>query len=154
MAQRDGEVGPAKPKLTPGDLKEISILAVDHGERRIGLAVKPEGSEAVLPLAVIEGQPEEAAMGAIRRIIEERGVGIVVVGLPIHPDGSQAQRVKRFTRRLRKGVRGVRWRFTDESLTTAAAEDLRAAVDGKKKKPIDDEAAALILETFLKSLQE
>lgn len=154
MAQRDGEVGPAEPKLTPEFLKEISILAVDHGERRIGLAIKPEGSQAVLPLSVIEGRPEDAAMEAIRRIIEERGVGIVVVGLPVHPDGSQAQRVKRFTRRLRKGVRGVRWRFTDESLTTVAAEDLGAAVGGKKKKPTDDAAAALILETFLKSSQE
>ena len=91
-----------------------------------------------------------AAMEAIRKIIAERKVDLVVVGLPIHEDETQAKRVKRFTRKLRQGTTGVRWRFVDETLTSEAARDSSVQLGTRSpKKPIDDSAAALILESFL-----
>lgn len=129
-----------------------TILAIDHGERRIGLAIKPAGEEIVLPLKIVDAEREDAAMEEIRGIIAGREVDIVVAGLPLASDPTQAQRVKRFTRRLRSRIKGVRWRFVDESLTSEKAHELERAVrTAGRAKPIDDMAAALILETFIDS---
>jgi RNase H-fold protein (predicted Holliday junction resolvase) len=58
--------------------------------------------------------------------------------------------VKRYVRRLRRGIEGVRWRFCDETLTSVAAAEIgRELGEGRSSKPDDDRAAALILETWL-----
>lgn len=107
----------------------------------------------VLPLAVVASTPESDAFRQLRELIHSRAVRTVVVGLPVHPDMRQAGEIKRFTRRLRKGISGVRWRFFDESLTSEAVEGVGQALgEGKKSSPADDRAAALILESFLQSL--
>lgn len=130
-----------------------AILAIDHGTARIGLAVKPAGGHVVLPLAVLEVGGKKEGIDEIRKIISEREITLVVVGLPLNADPEQMQIVKRFTRRLRKGVRGVRWRFADETLSSHAAEnpELPVAIQ-TKKKAVDDRAAAIILETYLQNL--
>ncbi|MBI1785478.1 Holliday junction resolvase RuvX [Candidatus Sumerlaeota bacterium] len=131
-------------------LESSTILGIDHGERRIGLAIKPAGSRMALPLAIIEVHRPEDALAQIRRVISERAVDIVVVGLPLHDDPTQAQRVKRFSRRLRQGIRGVRWKFVDESLTSEEAMLLaRNAELSTSNRPLDDRAAALLIESYL-----
>lgn len=131
---------------------EAAILALDLGDARIGIAVRPAGQSMVLPLAVIPARPESEAFDRIRGMIRERDARVVVVGLPLHTDPRQALRVKRTVRRLRRGVEGVRWRFCDETLTSAAAAEIgRDLGEGRAAKPDDDRAAALILETWLAS---
>ena len=155
---------PAIPTETDGDeargpatsreeaLSE-TILAIDHGERRIGLAIKHAGQELIVPLGIIDAVPRSAAIESIQRIVEAESVGLVVIGLPVHPDPTQARRVKRFTRKLRVGIRGTRWRFIDETLTTEAAREAETLQPGARTSAaIDDRAAALILETYLGSL--
>jgi len=86
----------------------------------------------------------------VARIIRERGVGIVVFGLPVHDDPAQAREVKRFARKLRAGLKGLRCRFVDETLTTAEASAMKRASGLRRgKSRQDDLAAALILESFL-----
>ncbi len=59
-----------------------------------------------------------------------------------------AGRVRRFCRRAREGTAGVRWFFVDESLTSREADSI--SVDkGSRRRPTDDLAAKLILETFV-----
>lgn len=136
---------PATPPL-----QETSIVAIDHGRKRIGVAVKPAGQRMALPLRVVDGADPARAMEELRGIIAERGAGIVVVGLPLNADPAQAREVKRFTRKLREGVAGVRWRFVDETLTSHAAEELRRDSGlGPLREGDDAAAAALILEAYL-----
>lgn len=149
------KAGPVDGGLDAAAIEKACVLAVDHGEKRIGLAFKPEASSMVLPIGVVEVGGESSAFETIRREIAERGARIVVVGLPVHPDGRQAQRVKRFTRKLRKGVTGVRWRFVDESFTSEAADArLREADLAGAGTPNDAIAACLILESFIHRLSE
>ncbi len=136
-------------------VRELCVLALDHGEKRIGLAIKPAGQNWALPLSIIQVRSETQAMEEIRSVIRDRAVRVVVVGLPINADPHQAQKVKRFARKLREGISGVRWRFQDETLTSAEAEEaLREARAGVRGKPSDDLAAKLILESFLQTLQK
>lgn len=131
----------------------MCVLGLDVGSARIGVAVKPEGQEMVLPLAVVRARPDEAACEAIRALIGERGVRLVVVGLPLNADPSQAREVRRFTRRLRRGVTGARWRFCDETLSSVAAAEIgRTLGEGRRAAPDDDRAAAIILQGFLDAL--
>ncbi len=146
---------PVEGSQDAASIEKIRILAIDHGEKRIGLAFKPEASSMALPIGVLEVRAESSAIETIRREISERGARIVVVGLPVHPDGRQAQRIKRFTRKLRKGVSGVRWRFVDESFTSEAADArLREADLGGANSPNDAIAACLILESFIQSVSQ
>jgi putative Holliday junction resolvase len=132
----------------------LSILALDLGAARIGVAVKPAGQSMVLPLSVVPAEPEAAAFERLRGMIRERDAAIVVVGLPLNENPEQALRVKRTLRRLRRGVQGVRWRFCDETLTSAAAADIgRDPGDRGRYRPDDDRAAALILESWLASAE-
>lgn len=134
------------------NLKSLTILAIDHGEARIGLAIKPADSTIVFPLSIIEAGNQAQALNAIRNVIAERSVDVVVCGLPVNQDEAQAKIVKRFTRKLREGVAGVRWRFVDETLTTEAAKELERETGLQQTgRAIDDRAAALILETFLRN---
>lgn len=140
---------------TRADLRGLTILAIDHGEKRIGLAIKPEGQIMALPLDVVAGEPLQTALATLRSVIEQRAVRIVVIGLPLDERPEQARKVKRFARKLREGVKGVRWRFVDESLTTFEARGDEGRPGRRKdRQPVDDRAAALILETFLQSVSD
>jgi putative Holliday junction resolvase len=126
------------------------VLAIDHGNRRIGLALRPAGVDAIVPLGVLRADSTEEARDRIHKLIDERKVDVVAIGLPVGGDRSQARTVKQFARRLRTGIAGVRWRFVDETLTThAARQNLKDAGLDRAGRPVDDRAAILILQAFL-----
>jgi putative Holliday junction resolvase len=124
-------------------------LGVDWGRRWIGLAIKPAGQDWPLPQATMTVTGEEQAIQALREAIARSQAQAVVVGLPVHPDPAQSRQIKRFSRKTRQGMTGVRWFFVDERLTSQAAESLSPR--GAGRRPADDLAAALILETFLQT---
>jgi putative holliday junction resolvase len=142
--------------LSRSSLLSLAILALDVGAARIGVAVKPAGQSMVLPLTVVPAVPEAAGFQKLRGLIDDRQARVVVTGLPLHADPAQAQAIKRFVRRLRRGVSGVRWRFCDETLTSAAAAETARELGERSRsaRADDDRAAALILETFLAALPE
>lgn len=139
--------GPAR--LARAEAVAMTLMGVDWGRRRIGLAVKPAGQDWALPQATLAINNEKQALEFLRQAIDRAQAQGVVVGLPIHPDPSQAQEIKRFCRKARRETSGIRWFFVDESLTTQAAETISQWQTGNR--PADDLAAALILETFLQS---
>jgi putative Holliday junction resolvase len=100
------------------------VLALDVGERRIGLAISdPEGRVAV-PLETLERRDEDADLRALANLVEREGVQAVVVGLPLSLDGSvgpQAKRTQEFARRL-AGAISRPLEMWDERLSTVAAE--------------------------------
>jgi len=143
---RGNETGQPEKDFVP-----LTILSIDHGAKRIGLAIKPAGQKMVLPLGIVPGDRGKDSLNFIRRVITERKADIVVVGLPLHHEDSQAREVKKFTRKLREGVHGVRWKFVDETLTSQGALDRMrdSGLEGTSRRPLDDHAAVLILEAFL-----
>lgn len=139
--------------MSRADAVEMTLLGVDWGAARIGVAIKPAGQDWALPRGILTVRAEKDAIEALRREITEAGAQGVVVGLPLAPDGTdsvQSRAIKRFCRKARQSVTGVRWLFVDETLTTQAADELARETPGRR--PTDDLAAKLILETFLSRL--
>ncbi len=130
------------------------ILALDIGEKRIGVAVSDELGLLASPRGVIRRASNEQALREIARQVAESGAELVVAGLPVSLDGqlhSQARRVRAFAERLRQRL-SVPLVYADEALSTVRAEErLRAAGirPERIRERIDAAAAAVILEDYL-----
>lgn len=132
-------------------------MAFDFGLRQIGVAVgntQLGTSEALTVLRARDGQPDWRELEAL---IQEWAPDLVLVGDPINMDGSVselAERSRRFARRL-EGRLGLITEMVDERLSSFAvkseARDLGHRGD-YNRRPIDSEAAALILRDYLSTL--
>ncbi|MDH7569613.1 MAG: Holliday junction resolvase RuvX [Armatimonadota bacterium] len=141
----------------------MRVLAVDYGEKRVGLAVSDVLELTANPLMVIErrGGDEEAVMAEIGRVVAAEEVEEVVVGVPLNPDGSAgpaAGAAAAFAVAL-AGRLTVPVHTIDEHLTTVEAEaSLRRDEQGgsrrarlRRRRVIDKLAAAVILRDYLNS---
>lgn len=132
----------------------MRVLAVDFGERRIGLAVSDPAGTFVVPVGTIERTSDARAAAALRDAAREREVERIVVGLPRLPDGTEGPRARRarsFADRLGTAS-GLPVDLFDEALTTVAAEEsLREAGAGRSRRSagLDAEAAAALLRDYL-----
>jgi putative Holliday junction resolvase len=132
----------------------MSILALDVGERRIGLAVSDPSQTFSLPLEVIERTAIREDVRRIVAIATERGAEVIVVGDPIRLGGERglaSEKIDRFVAELEREWTG-RIERVDERLTTAQATRSLIAADvsrKKRKQVVDKLAAALILDTYL-----
>src|SRR3989442_12625357 len=140
-----------------------SILAVDYGRAKIGLALADSETRMAQPLSTMERVNRNEDMRRLRKLVREQGVKQIVVGLPLCLDGTRgemAEEVERFAQRVRKQI-GVPVEMVDERLTSWEAERLLEEVQGRfihdkkltgKKKPknlqakmtVDAMAAAVI----------
>lgn len=131
----------------------MRLLALDVGERRIGLAVSDPLGMIAQPLSTI---PRNAAtIDTIVRIVREKEIGEIVVGLPVNMNGTlgpKAQEVDEFAREIKDAI-DIPLVFIDERLSTVEAEKLMISADvsrHKRKGTIDSVAAAIILEKRLR----
>jgi putative Holliday junction resolvase len=130
-----------------------SIIALDVGERRIGVAVSI-GTMA-LPFDTIERTNVRADTERIVALARERGARIIVVGDPLTLAGSRglsAKSVDAFVAHLARAFDGT-IEMVDERLTTAAVQKSLIADDVSRKKRrtvVDKLAAAMILDTYLR----
>jgi putative Holliday junction resolvase len=102
----------------------MRVLALDVGERRIGLAISDPDGRLAVPLETLERRDEASDLRALASLVEREGVQMVVVGLPLSLDGSvgpQAARTQEFAGRLAKAVSRP-LEMWDERLSTVAAE--------------------------------
>ena len=122
----------------------MRYLALDVGDRRIGLAVGDEAHGLVRPLGTLARRSTAADLAALRKIATGENVGGLVIGLPLTlrgEDGHQAMRVRRFAAACE--ALGLPVQLYDERHTTSEAA-LRGARD------LDAGAATVLLEDFLK----
>lgn len=154
---RGGAAGSRRLSPVPGPVVP-RILAVDWGERRIGLALSdPLGILATgLPTLEIRGEAE--AVARVADTIREVGADAVVVGLPLTlagRKGDSAVAAERFARLLEDAC-GVRVTLFDERLTSALAQrrlhETGARTRGRKGK-VDQGAAVVLLEGWLARLK-
>jgi putative Holliday junction resolvase len=135
---------------------EESIIALDVGERRIGVAVN--AGTMALPYDTIERTNVRADLEQIVAIARERGARTIVVGEPLTLAGERgpaAQSIAVFVRHLAGAYDGA-IELVDERLTTAAVQKslIAADVSRKKRKTVVDKlAAAMILDTYLRRRQ-
>lgn len=129
------------------------LLAVDFGEKRIGLAVS-EG-ELALPLLTLRRTSDDDAVASIAAIAREEKVTELVVGLPKRLDGTigaAAERARNFASKLQAAT-DLPCVLVDEALTSHAAEQrLREAGVDPRRHPerVDQIAALLLLEELLR----
>lgn len=131
----------------------MRVLAVDFGEKRIGLAVSDETGRVVVPVGTVPRRNDASAARDIAAAAKEREVARIVVGLPVNLDGGEgawAGRVRKFARRLRE-VSGLPVDLHGEGLTTSAAE--RTLIDAglgprRREAARDAEAAAVLLRDY------
>lgn len=130
------------------------VLAIDHGDARIGLAATDEFGIAAHPVATIDCR-HESPLNRILEVIQERGIRSVVLGLPLRMDGSEgtsATKVRKFGEDLRSRLGPIPLTLFDERFTTVtASEKLReAGRNARKQRAVIDQAAALeILKDYL-----
>ena len=137
-----------------GSCFDMRILGVDFGHKRVGLAISDETGTIAQPLDYLDGGSDEKVGRAILETATQRGVGKIVVGVPLRMNGQASQQTERTLRFLDALHRFTslpveRW---DERLTTAQAE--RALLEGNvrrkdRKEKIDAIAAQLMLQSYL-----
>jgi len=132
------------------------ILALDLGEKRIGVAVSDAMNIIAQSVGVIERKGLKNDFQKIKDLIKEYGAGLVIVGLPLNMDGSQGKSANLaidFVSAMKKEIQ-VRVEMLDERLTSAQGERIFLEADisrKKRKKNIDKVAAQLILQSYLDS---
>jgi putative Holliday junction resolvase len=132
---------------------------VDPGTKRIGLALSEPDVAVAYPYQTLEHNDPTSAAKAIAERIEAENVEEVVIGLPLHMDGSEsesARKARELAARLEDltSARVVLW---DERLSTEAATRALSeiGVPVKKSRPkIDQSAAVLILQSYLDSKRD
>jgi putative Holliday junction resolvase len=129
------------------------IVALDYGNKRIGVAIAHAVSRLPRPLTTLENNPN--ILDDIRQLLVREQVGQVVVGLPRGMDGgytAQTKAAEAFKEQL-AAVLDIPVHLTDETLTSVEAE---AQLLGTKhtKADVDALAAAYILERFFQEHTE
>jgi putative Holliday junction resolvase len=136
----------------------MRILALDHGTKRIGVAVSDELKMIAQPLEYIPAEPFAGFLDRLKEILREKEVELILVGMPRNMDGSYgpaAAAVRDFVDQLRNLVTVplVTW---DERLSTVQAQRLLRQAGHKAKQQkgrVDASAAAILLQSYLDSLQ-
>jgi putative Holliday junction resolvase len=129
----------------------MRLMALDIGERRLGVAVSDSGILA-RPHSVLERKSRKEDFARLGRLITELKIERVIVGLPYSlsdPEriGPQAHRVKRYAEALAATLT-IPFEYFDESYSTVDAQSYLLA-SGSKKTPLDAAAAAVILQNYL-----
>ena len=134
-----------------------SILGIDLGKKRIGIAVSDINQKIASPLRVIENMKFKETLNILKEILTERDVCAIIVGDPINMDGSigpKSQSSRSFIKNLSKDL-DIPILLWDERLSTVSAERslLEADISRKKRQQVIDKiAASIILQNFLDCL--
>jgi len=134
----------------------MRVMALDVGERRIGVALSDPLGNFAQPHATVGVEGRKSDVAKLAAIARDHEVEALVVGLPLHMHGEEGEAAKR-ARRLGNalgGALGIEVTYWDERLTTVQAE--RVLIDGgvrrrDRKGVVDQVAAVLILQAYLDS---
>jgi len=132
----------------------MRILALDHGSKRIGVAVSDETKTIAQPLEYIPAEPFAPFLERLNKILVEKEIDLVLIGLPRNMDGSYgpaSQKVEAFVAVLKTAIT-VPIKMRDERLTSVMAN--RILIQGnvrrdKRKEKVDKMAAAILLQSYL-----
>ena len=136
-----------------------AVLGIDYGSKRMGLAVSDLSCTIATPYKILYRREISADMTELRKIMAEKEIGAVVMGLPLQMNGEEgeiAAEVRKFAAILEENFKfpGLLW---DERLSSSAMENFlikEADLSRKKRaKVLDASAAAYILQGALDALK-
>jgi putative Holliday junction resolvase len=130
----------------------VRVLALDYGSARCGCAVSDPTGTIVTPIEPVARPATRRGLDTLARLVAERGIETVVVGLPLGLSGGdtdQTRETRAFARRLEQRLgRGVRVKLHDERFTTRMAQ--RSGAESEARRSAEDSrAAAHLLEGWL-----
>ncbi len=135
----------------------MRIMAVDYGKNRVGIALTDPLRVIAQPFLTLKVKSHKELIKRLKFIIEENDVGLVLVGNPISHTGAtteMSQEIHDFVKKLEKSIT-IEVKLWDERFTSRyAANILKQTGLGKQKEKIDQVAAAIILDEYLKSVSE
>ncbi len=132
----------------------MRILGVDHGEKRIGLAISDPTGTIAGPLRVINHVSRAVDAATVAALAAENDVELIVIGESFDEEGRANQagrRAERFAEALKMQIT-LPILLWDESMSTADAREFRLEMGSSRKKRaghLDDAAAAVILQSYL-----
>ena len=135
----------------------MRILAIDHGTKRMGVAISDELRMIAQPLEFIPAEPFAKFLDRLKEILREKQVELILVGMPRNMDGSYgpaALKVQEFVAVLKDAV-AIPIKTLDERLTSVQAHRFltEAEVRGRQRKEkVDKSAAAILLQSYLDGL--
>jgi len=134
----------------------VRLLALDHGTKRIGVAVSDPMKVIAQPLEYILAEPFADFLTRLKEILRDQEVEMILIGMPRNMDGSYgpaALKVQEFVAAL-KGAVTVPIQTWDERLTSALANRFLIQSNvrrDKRKQKVDQTAAAILLQSYLDS---
>ena len=132
----------------------LRILALDHGTKRIGVAISDELKMLAHPLEFILAESMPAFVERLRAILAEKPCELILVGMPRNMDGSfgpAAEKVREFIAQLQPQVT-LPIKTWDERLTSTQANRMmteRNVRRDQRKLKVDAMAAAVLLQSYL-----
>ncbi len=136
----------------------MRILAIDHGVKRIGIALSDELKMIAQPLEFVPAEPFDDLVARLTDLVQEKEVEMILVGMPRNMNGTYgpaAIKVEEFVVALKSAL-PVPIKIWDERLTSAQANRILIAGNvrrDKRKQKVDKMAAAILLQSYLDSLQ-
>lgn len=135
----------------------MRFLGLDVGTKTLGIAVSDRTNTIAAPLITLHfpNMEFEKVMNDLQKIIEEKNITEFVIGLPKNMDNSlgfATERTKKFAEILKTHF-SKPIHFIDERLSSIEAEHILLSTDAKRikrKQVVDNVAAAIILDTYLK----
>ena len=134
--------------------KNKTILCLDLGKKRIGLAISDVNQKIASPYDVIKEKKFSEVLEIIKNLVKEFDIGSIILGDPINMNGSlgpKSQSSRSFIANINKDIH-IPILLWDERLSTVAAEKslIEANISRKKRGEVIDKIAAnIILQNFL-----
>jgi len=134
----------------------MKYLAIDYGQKRVGLAISTSDEKLILPYKTLTYTSRKKLVSDISYIVDTENIQGIVIGLPIGINGEETlitRQVKNLVRDLKKKL-NIPIYLVDESYSSYNAEQSlknRGMSAKKIKKVIDQQAAVDILNTYLSS---
>ena len=125
------------------------VVAVDFGEKRIGVATSDASGLLATPRITLARKSDAAAVEALGRFCRAEESSLVVFGIPRSPEGVEsafAERIRSFAARFARET-GLDVRFHEETLTSDEAH--RRLPRRARREDLDRTAAAVLLEDYL-----
>lgn len=130
------------------------LIAIDYGERRIGIALSDEEQTISFPYMTIDTRKQPDVMKQIAALVRDQNVGKIVIGNPTNAtneDSEKSKVIRNFVNTLKNHV-SIPIELWDESYTTQAALQVLVQSNRRLKKnrnKVDQIAASLILKDYL-----
>ncbi len=132
----------------------MRVLAIDYGQKRVGLAISDRLGITAQPFKTIINESREKLIEDLADIIEDNDITEVVIGLPLHMNGSEGERAEksRILADELENALSISVFLQDERLSSAEVEKVMLAGDlsrSKRRAKRDKLAASIILRTYL-----